>query len=138
MNMQQESKSTSGPGKSQAVDAIDDDIGDKKKGEVQYDLNSDEEQEYVSSYKPIRDKVLCWKEIQVTGTFALKRYKDSMYRGQLDPHNHKRQGKGVIIYNSGRIYEGSWMNDKRQGAGYEYFTNGNTYEGEYKKGKVWG
>lgn len=66
------------------------DIGDKKKGEVQYDLNSEDEQQYVSNYRPVRDKILCWKEIQVTATFALKRYKDSIYSGQLDPNTHKR------------------------------------------------
>ena len=41
----------------------------------------------------------------------------------------KRHGKGIITYNSQRIYEGEWKNDKRDGMGYERFTNGNQYEG---------
>lgn len=49
-----------------------------------------------------------------------------------------RHGRGVITYNSSRIYEGHWVRDKREGLGFERFSNANTYEGEYFKGKVHG
>ena len=60
--------------------------------------------------------------------FLIKQYKDSIYRGEIDK-NRKRSGKGVIVYEAGRIYEGTWLADKRDGKGYELFTNGNTYHG---------
>ena len=49
-----------------------------------------------------------------------------------------REGRGVITYNSTRVYEGHWTLDKRDGLGFERFSNGNIYEGEYSKGKVHG
>ena len=60
-------------------------------------------------------------------TFGVKRFKDAIYRGEIDPDNNKRHGKGVIVYKNGRVYEGEWLNDKRQGRGFERFANGNTY-----------
>lgn len=111
---------------------------DKRKGTVEYDIGSDDEQKYVKNYQPLRDELIQWTVIQNLPTFAIKRYKDSIYRGELDPKSNKREGRGVIVYNSSRIYEGHWANDRRHGQGYEYFSNGNTYEGEYKTGKVWG
>ena len=59
--------------------------------------------------------------------FGIKQYKDSLFRGELHPETQKRHGKGVIIYHSGRVYEGDWVDDKREGSGYELYQNGNTY-----------
>ncbi|TNV84245.1 hypothetical protein FGO68_gene59 [Halteria grandinella] len=71
-------------------------------------------------------------------TFGVKRFKDAIYRGEIEPESNKRHGKGVIVYKNGRVYEGEWLNDKRQGRGYERFANGNTYQGEFKEGKAHG
>ncbi|CDW73917.1 UNKNOWN [Stylonychia lemnae] len=68
--------------------------------------------------------------------FGTKHYKDSIYYGQLE--ERKRQGKGVIIYNTGRLYEGDWQNDQRHGHGFEKYVNGNTYQGQYQDGKAHG
>ena len=68
--------------------------------------------------------------------FNIKQYKDSIYRGELHPKTNKRSGKGVIVYDTGRIYEGQWEKDKRHHRGFELFANGNTYQGEYKNGKA--
>ena len=63
--------------------------------------------------------------------FGVKRFKDAIFRGEIDESN-KRNGKGVIVYkNGGRVYEGDWYMDKRQGRGYEMFANGNIYQGEF-------
>jgi hypothetical protein len=59
--------------------------------------------------------------------FGVKRYKDAVFRGEIDPDTNKRVGKGVIVYKNGRTYEGEWVGDKRQGRGYERFANGNIY-----------
>lgn len=67
----------------------------------------------------------------------MKQYKNSVYVGQLDTFM-RRCGKGVITYESGRLYEGAWKEDKRHGLGFERFQNGNTYQGEYHDGKVHG
>ena len=69
--------------------------------------------------------------------FNIKQYKDSIYRGEINK-KRKRHGKGVIVYDTGRIYEGDWGADKREGRGFELFSNGNTYQGEYGKGKAHG
>ena len=47
--------------------------------------------------------------------FKIKQYKDSIYRGEVDAKTNKRHGKGVTVYDTGRIYEGQWENDKRNG-----------------------
>lgn len=39
----------------------------------------------------------------------------------------KRNGWGVIIYKSGRVYEGQWVDDIRNGDGYELYQNKNSY-----------
>ena len=36
--------------------------------------------------------------------FAVKRYKDSLYKGTMIEKD--RQGVGVLIYGTGRVYEG--------------------------------
>lgn len=74
-----------------------------------------------------------YDELLGSDKFAVKQYRDSLYRGELI--DRVREGKGVIVYNSGRVYEGEWSEDKRHGKGFEKFTNGNTYEGEYFQGK---
>jgi hypothetical protein len=45
--------------------------------------------------------------------FGIKKYNDSIYRGELK--NNKRHGLGVIVYRKARIYEGQWENDTRHG-----------------------
>lgn len=59
--------------------------------------------------------------------FGIKRYNDSIYRGELV--NNKRQGLGVMVYRKARIYEGEWDRDARNGQGMERYSNGNRYEG---------
>mmetsp|Transcript_42208 Transcript_42208/g.64711 ORF Transcript_42208/g.64711 Transcript_42208/m.64711 type:complete len:102 (-) Transcript_42208:3157-3462(-) len=65
-----------------------------------------------------------------SANFNIKQYKDSIYRGEIN-NKRKRHGKGVIVYDTGRIFEGEWQTDKRHGRGFELFSNGNTYQGEY-------
>ena len=69
--------------------------------------------------------------------FIIKQYKDSLYRGEVNA-NKKREGRGVIVYETGRIFEGTWLADKRHGKGFELFPNGNTFHGEYLNGKPQG
>jgi len=97
----------------------------------------DEDQQQYLGYQPMRPELLSWEELKLQANFAVKCYKDSVYRGQLD-EQHRRCGLGVITYSSGRAFEGSWDNDKRHGPGFERFQAGNTFEGEYHKGKVHG
>ena len=110
--------------------------GDKKKGISKFYLNDQEEEKYLS-YVPKKPEYLEWDNIKLSKNFALKQYKESTYMGLLDA-NKKRSGQGVITYNSGRFFEGSWHDDKRNGMGFETFAQGNTYEGEYSDGKVHG
>lgn len=60
-----------------------------------------------------------------------------MYLGESGYFNGAklRHGLGVMIYQSGRIYEGFWFKDKRHGKGYEKYKNGDIFLGEFKDGK---
>ena len=84
------------------------------------------------------DEYLKWEHTRHSAIFGIKKYKDSVYRGEIDQNDSMRHGRGVMIYSSGRVYEGTWLHDKRDGSGYERFANGNQYIGEYKSGKVHG
>lgn len=108
----------------------------KKKGETKFALDSDEEDMYLD-YQPTYPDLLDWHSLKHKDDFAVKIFKNSAYVGQLD-QNMKRCGRGVIRYESGRIYEGSWQDDVRHGQGFEHFANGSQYLGEYKLGKVSG
>jgi len=60
-----------------------------------------------------------YDSIKTQDQFGIKQYKDAIFKGELQ--NRLREGKGVIIYNNGRVYEGDWSDDKRHGRGYERF-----------------
>ena len=62
-----------------------------------------------------------------------KKYKIGKYIGELK--NDKREGKGIMYYNSGNRYEGDFRNDKREGKGIYYYNNGDRYEGDFKNDK---
>ena len=68
--------------------------------------------------------------------FGIKRYNDSIYRGEL--LNNKRQGLGVMVYRKARVYEGEWSKDTRNGQGMERYSNGNRYEGQFYNNKPHG
>lgn len=83
-------------------------------------------------------------------------YRNSIYYGQVkefeDGRCHK-EGKGILLYDNGRVYEGNWKNNKREGIGYERFqssgndgssqdlkdnTDCDIYQGEYMMGRAHG
>lgn len=71
-----------------------------------------------------------FEELKLRKDFAIKRYKESLYRGELV--KELRHGQGICMYEIGRVYEGDWAGDKRHGKGYERFSNGNQYLGDYE------
>lgn len=71
-----------------------------------------------------------------TDLFKKKRYIDAIYFGEIC--ESKRNGKGVMRYKSGRVFEGDWQNDLRHGHGYERYQNGNVYKGSFDTGKAHG
>lgn len=79
-------------------------------------------------------------------------YRTSIFYGQVkefeDGRCHK-EGKGVLLYENGRVYEGNWKNNKREGVGYERFQSNSQeqtedaqdcdiYQGEYMMGRAHG
>jgi hypothetical protein len=106
--------------------------GDKEKRRGTRAMTSLEENHYLG-YKMVTD-LFDFERLTKVENFAVKQYKDSVYRGEVV--DNKRHGLGVIVYNNGRVYEGSWLFDKRHGKGYEKFSNGNTYLGDYTNGRV--
>ncbi len=67
--------------------------------------------------------------------FTILPFRDALYRGQL-LEGDRREGVGVMMYESGRVYEGEWLNDKRHGMGFEKYKNGNEYKGQFERGKA--
>ena len=45
------------------------------------------------------------------------KYADAVYRGEMGIIKGRkvRHGIGVMLYTSGRFYEGLWVNDRREG-----------------------
>ena len=49
-----------------------------------------------------------YEELKESERFAIKQYKDCIYRGQIGRENRKRDGQGVLVYDNGRVCEGEW------------------------------
>jgi len=62
-----------------------------------------------------------YEEVRQSPNFQVKKYKDSIYRGEVNTKTLKREGRGIMQYDTGRFYEGLWKNDKRHGHGFEVF-----------------
>jgi hypothetical protein len=80
----------------------------------------------VDEYIPISDD-FDYDLLRQSPNFRVKKYQDAVFRGEVV--SGKRTGLGVMIYRTGRIYEGRWENDQRHGRAYEKYANGNTYKG---------
>ena len=74
--------------------------------------------------------------VKQSESFALKKYQDAIFRGEIQ--QGKREGYGVMVYRKNRVYEGQWVNDYREGKGMERYSNGNKYEGDFYHGKAHG
>jgi hypothetical protein len=74
---------------------------------------------------------------KVAEVISVRRYKDAIYFGELGGDG-KRSGKGVMVYNTGRRFEGTWQDDLRHGRGFERHPNRNYYQGQFLKGKAFG
>jgi len=46
------------------------------------------------------------KKLHDSKNLRLKKYKEAVYYGEQQ--NGKREGIGIMIYNSGQAYEGAW------------------------------
>ena len=44
-------------------------------------------------------------------------------------------GKGVLVWPNGKMYEGGYLNDNREGFGRLTWPDGSVYEGLWKNGK---
>ena len=106
----------------------------KKKGHTHKHLTVEEEKKYMQ-YRMITD-LFDFDELKTRKDFLIKRYKESLYRGEIQ--DGMRYGQGICVYSITRVYEGDWAEDKRHGKGYERFSNGNQYLGDYDMGKVSG
>jgi hypothetical protein len=77
---------------------------------------------------------------QATGEYRAELiwFNDAVYRGETGTFDNKklRHGLGVMMYTTGRLYEGLWVKGKRHGKGYEKFKNGDVYIGEFAKGRA--
>ena len=51
-----------------------------------------------------------YEEIKKSQFFGIKKYADSVYRGELTEQN-KREGYGVMVYRKNSVYECYWVND---------------------------
>jgi hypothetical protein len=68
----------------------------------------------------------------VTREKSQDKYGDpGLYTGSLSLANHLPHGKGVMNYESGRVYDGEWLSGHWNGKGRLLNPNGDTYEGEF-------
>ena len=42
-----------------------------------------------------------------------------------------KNGKGILKFNNGDIYDGDWRDDEKNGKGIYQFSNGDSYEGDW-------
>ena len=63
-------------------------------------------------------------------------YSDAKYWGERRKATNKEHGRGVMIFESGNMYEGYWRNCLRHDKG-RFILNhsGEIYEGQWKDGK---
>lgn len=57
------------------------------------------------------------------------------YKGAVCQENFKRDGKGVLSYKNGDVYDGYWKNDKKNGRGSLKYGHRLELVGEWKKGE---
>ncbi len=57
---------------------------------------------------------------------------------QIDKKNPMREGRGVMIFPDGSIYEGDWVKDKQEGYGRFIHIDGDVYMGQWKENKAHG
>lgn len=67
--------------------------------------------------------------------FTRKEYYDkSLYLGEVDDSNQKRDGLGMYVYSQGDIYFGKWQQNTLLEGDY-LFRNGESFSGTVNKGK---
>ena len=84
----------------------------------------------------MRSSLFDFDELKRSPLFTVKRYKDALYLGQTK--QGERHGRGVMLYDCGRLYEGFWQAGQRHGKGFELDSDGNKYEGDFRRGKAEG
>ena len=47
-----------------------------------------------------------YDELRILENFCLKKYKNAVYKGQVDLNTKKREGFGVLLSEGNRVYEG--------------------------------
>ncbi|CDW80329.1 UNKNOWN [Stylonychia lemnae] len=94
----------------------------------------------LDEYKP-ESKEIDLDDLKNSHNFMIRKFPDALYFGECvrtQNGKNQRQGKGVMKYSNGRLYEGEWENDQRHGRGYERYPNSNIYQGEFQYGKAHG
>ncbi|KRX07607.1 hypothetical protein PPERSA_11156 [Pseudocohnilembus persalinus] len=99
--------------------------------------NSEDIYKFFQDYEVHNPEIFTIKDILNMDNLRLKKYKQSVYFGGMDA-DKKRKGKGIMLYYTGRIYEGEWEQDLKQGRGFEIYSNAATYEGDYINNKPHG
>lgn len=68
------------------------------------------------TFSDYKFKLVSINDIKREKTFRKRRYPDAIYYG-LTNEGKAREGKGIMIYNNQRMYEGDWSGDVRNGYG---------------------
>ncbi|KAL4487476.1 hypothetical protein ABPG72_006996 [Tetrahymena utriculariae] len=88
--------------------------------------------EYFETYKP-QSNTFDMNELKNNPNLRIKRYKNCIYYGII--LEGLREGRGILCYYNGRIFEGEWKNDKKHGKATEIYQNGGRYFGNFANGK---
>lgn len=107
-----------------------------KNTEKVWSMNESEIVEYFRvQHKKLPNSKISSKELVNVGSRII-RLEGKVYIGSIV--NRKKDGKGIILYESGRMYEGEFMENEKYGSGCELFENGNLYVGCFSKNKKHG
>lgn len=65
--------------------------------------------------------VINFAELKTLHNLWIKKYNDALYFGQVNHVTLKWEGKGIMHYKNGRVYEGFFFNDMWEGKGFEKY-----------------
>jgi hypothetical protein len=80
-----------------------------------------------------------WNELKLDktrlATSKLVKYRNSSrYYGQLRKGSEVKEGRGVMVFTDGSLYEGFWKNNKQSGKGRMIYKVDAIYQGNWKSG----
>jgi hypothetical protein len=90
-------------------------------------------------FGPFRYRKADWNKLKLNKkdleTSKLVKYRNgSRYYGQLRKGSEIKEGRGIMVYTDGSLYEGFWKNNQQHGKGRMVYSADAIYQGNWKSG----